>query len=330
MCDEIFKKKCRVCGSNRIHKKGKRLGKQRFQCYECKASFTIKNPGSRRSNSFIWFEKWIMERQVYHTLARDSKTSQSSIQRLFNQYLASAPIIEIRSKTKVHLLIDGSYFSNGLCLILYYDYDIRYVQLYRETSKEKFKEIKEDLENLKKLGVDIYSVTCDGHKSILKAVRKSFPNALIQRCLVHIKRQVKNYLSEHPKHGINQELLAISRQVTQLKTIEQSNLWLLKFKKWYDTNEVYINEQTYNPESKRFWFTHKSLHLSTILIINAIPNMFFYLDDPDIPYTTNRLESYFTHLKEKLTLHRGLRFTAKKNFIKWYLYFKNHQSLGIF
>ena len=125
--------------------------------------------------------------------------SQSSIQRLFNQYLKSAPTVAIRSKTKVHLLIDGSYFANGLCLILYYDHDIRYVQLYRETNQEKYKEIKEDLENLKKLGVDVYSVTCDGHKAILKAVRKVFPQAIVQRCLVHIKRQTRSYLSSQPK-----------------------------------------------------------------------------------------------------------------------------------
>jgi hypothetical protein len=52
--------------------------------------------------------------------------------------------------------------------------------------------------------------------------------------------------------------------------------------------------------------------------------MFSYLDDNKIPYTTNRLENHFTHLKEKLTLHRGMRFEAKKNFIKWYLHFKNN------
>ena len=88
-----------------------------------------------------------------------SKNDTTAVQRLFKE----APEVPIRSKTHVHLLIDGTYFSNGLCLILYYDYDIQYVQLYRETNKEKLKEIKEDLQNLKRLGVDVYSVTCDGH-----------------------------------------------------------------------------------------------------------------------------------------------------------------------
>lgn len=250
--------------------------------------------------------------------------SQSSIQRLFNQYLKSAPTVAIRSKEKVHLLIDGSYFANGLCLILYYDYDIRYVQLYRETNQEKYKEIKEDLENLKKLGVDVYSVTCDGHKAILKAVRKAFPEVIIQRCLVHIKRQTRNYLSTQPKTIQARELLRLSQRITMIKTIEQSAYWLVEFKIWYDKNMLFINEQSYKEETKRYWYTHSKLHAACSLIINAIPDMFSYLDDDEIPYTTNRLENYFTHLKEKLTLHRGLRFEAKKNFIKWYLHFKNN------
>jgi len=135
------------------------------------------------NNHFVWFEKWVMERQVYKHLVRDSGMGQTKLQNLFKTYLAAAPTVAIKSKQNVHLLIDGTYFSNGLCLVLYYDHDIRYVQLYRHTNREKYKEIKEDLENLKRLNVAVYSVTCDGHKAILKAVKKVYPNAIIQRCL---------------------------------------------------------------------------------------------------------------------------------------------------
>ena len=267
-----------------------------------------------------------MERQVYKHLVRDSGMSQSKLQNLFKNYLLSAPAVVIKSKKNVHLLIDGTYFSNGLCLVLYYDHDIRYVQLYRHSNQEKYKEIKEDLENLKRLDVAVYSVTCDGHKAILKAVKKVYPNAVIQRCLVHIKRQVKTYTSEQPKLLQAKELLKISRQITTIKTQEQCSLWLLKFYNWYHQNETFINEQSRSEQTGRMWYTHKKLHTACSLIINAIPNMFCYLNDDQIPYTTNRLESYFTHLKEKLTLHRGLKFEARKNFIKWYLHLKNNTS----
>ena len=62
-----------------------------------------------------------------------------------------------------------------------------------------------------------------------------------------------------------------------------------------------------------------------VIYSGAMPHLFAYLNDPAIPYTSNQLEGYFTHLKEKLTLHRGLRFESRKNFIKWYIHFKNNK-----
>jgi len=248
---------------------------------------------------------------------------QSSLQRLFDQYLSSPPKNVIRSKGKVHLLIDGTYFTNGLCLILYYDNDIQYVQLFRTTGKEKYREIREDLENLRELGVEVYSVTSDGHTSILKAVKKVYPNAVIQRCLVHVKRQASSWLGQFPKLKVSSELLQIIRRVTRLETVEAVNGWLIDFNRWYGQNSGFINEQSMSEETGRMWYTHKNLHAACSHLINAVPYLFCYINDPAIPRTTNELEGYFTHLKEKLTLHRGLRFDKKKNFIKWYIYFKN-------
>lgn len=318
------KKSCWGCSSYNVIKWGRQYGKQRFKCKECGLIFQWENGRVKDANRFVWFEKWIMERQVYRFLVRDSGMSESSIQRLFKRFLSQAPEVAIKPKHKTHLLIDGSYFPNGLCLILYYDHDIRYVQLYRNTDEERFTEIYEDLMNIKKLGVEVYSITCDGHKAILKAIKKAFPDVILQRCLVHIKRQVKNYLSTAPKTLQSQQLLNLSKKITHIKTQEECGLWLLNFKNWCDVYKDYVNQKSYNEQSNRYWYTHKNLHAAYSLILKAIPYMFHYIDDKEIPATTNRLENYFSHLKEKLTLHRGLRMQAKRNFIKWYLHFKNN------
>jgi transposase-like protein len=322
---EKNKPKCPICTSQNIQKWGLQNKKQRYHCCDCLHNFILSNPSVSESNKFVWFRKWIMERQVYKLLIRDSKMSQSSIQRLFNKYLSNPPQNIVRSKSNVHLLIDGTYFSNGLCLILYYDKDLQFVQLYRTSNKEKFREIKEDLENLKKLGVDIYSVTCDGHKSILKSVQKVYPNAIIQRCVVHVKRQAISWLGKYPKMQQSKELLSIIRPITKLDTINTVNEWLTNFHQWYQENEWFINEQSISETTGRLWYTHKNLRASCSHIINAIPHLFSYINDSEIPKTTNELEGYFTHLKEKLTLHKGLRFDKRKNFIKWYLHFKNQK-----
>jgi AraC-like DNA-binding protein len=318
-------RKCPVCEGYNTIKKGKRNVKQRYHCLACFHNFSANNKSVSEANQFVWFRKWVMERQVYKHLVRDSGMSQSTIQRLFNKYLSQPPQNTIRSKGKVHLLIDGTYFSNGLCLMLYYDCDLQYVQLYRHTNKEKYREIKEDLENLKLMGVSVYSVTCDGHKSILKSVQKVYPNALIQRCVVHVKRQASSWLGKFPKLQASKELLQISKRITKLNTIEEINDWLIRFDNWYNQNRGFINEQSFNEETGRMWYTHKHLRAACSHIINAVPHLFAYINDPEIPKTTNELEGYFMHLKEKLTLHKGLRFDKRKNFIKWYLYFKNQK-----
>jgi hypothetical protein len=94
--------------------------------------------------------------------------SSKSISRLFKQYLSEALEIAIRSKGQVHLLIDGTYLPNDLCVILYYDHNIRYIQLYRTSNQEKFREIHQDLKALKTLGVQVYSVPAIGINQFLK------------------------------------------------------------------------------------------------------------------------------------------------------------------
>jgi hypothetical protein len=181
--------------------------------------------------------------------------------------LEQAPEVAIRSKAKAHLLIDATYFPNDLCLVLYYDHDIRYTQLYRMTDQERYEQMREDLENLKVLGIDIASITCDGHKALLKAIRKVYPNVLIQRCLVHIKRQSQTWLTMCPKAPVAQELLHLSKRITCLKTYEQSNQWLADLYHWYERSKVYINEKAFNQDTGRFWYRHKMLHQTTSLII---------------------------------------------------------------
>ena len=170
-------------------------------------------------------------------------------------------------------------------------------------------------------------IICDGHASILKAVKKVYPNAIIQRCVVRVKRQAGSWIGRYPKLEVSAELLRFIRQITGLESLEQVNNGLVQFYKWHTQNSDFINEQSMSEETGRMWYTHKNLHAACSHVINAIPHLFGYINDPEIPKTTNELEGYFTHLKEKLTLHRGLRFDKKKNFIRWYIHFKNEQKL---
>jgi len=196
---------------------GKQGGKQRFKCNNCGILFTRNDSNQRLENRFVWFRKWVLERQTFKTLSRDSGLCVDTLQRTFYTYLKQSPRIKILKRSDVHLRMDATYFEQ-FCMVCYQDHNDGYTQLIRFTDGEHFEEIKEDLDNLISLGVQIESITTDGHKSVLKAIKKSLPNVLVQRCLVHIQRMCLLWLTRFPKHLAGVALRALILMLLQIKT----------------------------------------------------------------------------------------------------------------
>lgn len=220
--------------------------------------------------------------------------------------------------------MDATYFEK-FCMVCYQDNEDGYTQLIRFTDGEHYSEIKEDLDNLIKLGVQIESITTDGHKSILKAIKKSLPDVLAQRCLVHIQRMCLLWLTRFPKHESARELRAIVLMLLKIKTQNDQLYWTKQLRHWYIKHKSYLMEKTYNQTTGRYWFTHKLIRRSYYTIKRALPNMFHYLSNPNIPSTTNGIEGFFSHLKNHLDLNRGLTLKHRIDFIKWYIFFSNEK-----
>jgi len=158
-------------------------GKQRYRCKSCGILFTRINKGVTQSNRFVWFRQWILQKQTLETISANSGYSTRTLKRFFHEYLSSPPKLSVYPSEKVNLLIDGTYFGKDLCLIVYRDNTIKFTQLYRLSNGEKYVEMKEDLENLLVLGVQIESITCDGHPSLLKAINKVCKDIQLPRCI---------------------------------------------------------------------------------------------------------------------------------------------------
>ena len=322
--DENCKKKpCWACKGHNVIGWGKQIGKQRFKCKDCGILFTRNNPGVTESNRFKWFKDWIIGRQTLLQISKSSGYSERSLNRYFAEYLSKPPVLSVRPSEKVNLLIDGTYFRNDLCLIIYRDNNIKFTQLYRLTSGERYEEIREDLANLLKLGVQIESITCDGHRALLKAVKKECKHVIVQRCLVHIQRMCRIWLSSRPKSTAGYELKKIVGVLHKIKNQDDWGYWIVSLINWYREYESFINEKSYNSLTGRYWYKHKMIRRSFTTIKRALPNMFHYLQNDRIPKTTNGLESFFGHLKSHLVVHRGLSKQHRKSFITWYLYLKN-------
>lgn len=245
------------------------------------------------------------------------------MQRYFYKKLAQPPEWKIKLSQGVHLLIDATYFSNKVCLVLYRYDAVGYTQLYRLTDGEWYEEIAEDLANLLKLGLQIESITCDGHKAILKAIKKICPTVSLQRCLFHIQNMCRIWLTPYPKSEAGKELKKIIQVLHNIENEADSLYWSRLFRQWYATHKTYIEEYAIHAQTGRKWRKHKLLYRCYSVIRKAQPYMFQCLKNENIPKTTNGIESFFGHLKDNLSIHRGLTLQHRNNFIKWYLYYKN-------
>ncbi len=191
--------------------------------------------------------------------------------------LAKAPVLEFSSSDEIYLVIDGTYFPNDICLVVYRNYHLKLTQMYRMTDGEHFEEIAEDLQNLLNLGIKIKSITSDGNKSSIKAIKKVCPKVPFQRCLVHISRMCRIWLTQHPKHKSGFELKQIAIKIHHIDTEYKKQLWLMELIQWEEEYRDFINQKSYNIETGRYWYTHKLVRRSFMVIKKALPNMFQYL-----------------------------------------------------
>jgi hypothetical protein len=273
---------------------------------------------------FVWFEHWVIGKQTLDRVCKQSGFSKSKVQRLFKYYLNTPPVFTIPQKESVHIIIDGTYFTRNICLVVYRNSEIKCTQLYRLSDNERYEEIKEDLENLRALNIRIESITCDGHRAILKAIKKVFRKEIIvQRCLVHIQRMSRIWLTKAPKSIAAQELRKLTQKIHLIKTHEQKLYWLRALYDWDIAHQLFIKEKSFNPLTNRIWYTHKMIRRVRHLLIHAFPDMFHFIDNYKIHKSTNALESFFGHLKDNISIHRGLTPKHRRSFIQWYLFLRN-------
>ena len=319
------KTRCWGCHSLEVIRWGFQRGKQRFRCKNCGLLFTRNKPEQSKKNRLVWFRDWIVGKQTFGQISEESGYSTRSLKRYFYDYLLDSPTWKISRSEKLNLLIDGTYFANKVCLVLYRGDNVKATVFYRLTDGEWLDEIVEDLQNLLDIGISIESVTCDGLSNIIKAVKKVSPQTVIQRYLAHIQRETLIWLSVNPKSSAGLELRNIIRKMHLIKDRTDWGYWIVELNQWYQTYKDFVNHKTIKQDTNRYWFTHKSVRKAFIHIKRALPYMFCYLDNPRIPKTTNGLESFFGHLKQNISIHRGLSKEHYKNYIKWYLFFKSNE-----
>ena len=320
------RQRCPKCSSLNIIRWGSREGHQRYKCRDCGTSFVKHKEGVRQSNRLVWFRKWVLGKQTIEDIARECGYSARQVHRWFDEYLDSSPSWTMNTSRQIYLLIDGTYYSDGHCLILYRAENLKRTIFYRFTTHEDDDEIASDLISIRDLGYDVIGITTDGGDNIIRAVQFVFPNVPRQRCVVHIQRECLNSITQRPRSTEAKLFRNLIQDLSVVKTKNDKLWWLNMYTRWIEDNEEYIFQKAMVSYSHQEYYVHNDLRKAYIHLKRALPNLFTYIEHPGVPKTTNALEAFFGHIKDQIRSHRGLAESRIDNFVKWYLFFNDEKK----
>lgn len=191
---------------------------------------------------------------------------------------------------------------------------------------EKFQNYLKVFIDISELGYEVIGVTSDWHGSIVGAVKYLYPSIPHQRCLVHTQRRCEDLLTKKPKTEAGIELLTIVKLLNMATSHDEANIWRMWLSRWEDRYGLFIKERTYGYKddgTPTWWYTHKNLRSAYRCLSISLSHLFLYLDYEGLDKDTNGLEAEFSHLSQKIGMHRGLKRHRRVAAYYWYVYFKN-------
>lgn len=296
-------------------------GRQRYQCRDC-AVTTIRRRRDHNQRSWRhWFVRWITGSLRLTAVASQKQvTIQTAISYLVS-YWHELPLPQLSPRGVTIVILDATSVIKRQCVVLIALNPATRMPLTWEFSlREPYASWKLLLVHLKQAGCEPAFVVCDGQRGLLKAIREVWPQAKIQRCLIHVVRQSKAWLTRQPKTIAGQELLALVRVLTNIRTRRQQRRWSRAYGYWCRRHEPFLRERSYRSDGKRWWYTHRKRRAVRSLLSNSLPELFTFVRYPHAPRTSNHVEGGInSRLKDLYRIHRGL--SPWKNIVltAWYL-----------
>jgi hypothetical protein len=216
-----------------------------------------------------------------------------------------------------YLQFDGTYFRHENCLMVLMDNITSNVIAHRYHIRENYESAYQMFKHMMDHGLQPKAITIDGNTSVIRALKDVWSGIIIQRCITHIQRQGLAWLRRYPKQDASKDLRKILLTLTGVKDEREKQAFLKVVRRW---EKQYGRSVLALPSKDK---VYGDLQRTRSLILHALPDMFHYLEDPCIASTTNKLEGYFSRLKEIYRKHRGLSKRHRQSYFAWYVTLKN-------
>lgn len=300
-----------------------RTSKQRFRCFGCQVSGVKARSDNKQRNRLKSFLTWICSKQTMVEYAKHIKTSRQTLSKYFSEFWKHEPQPIYPLEKSGIIAVDGTSVVKRKAMVLI----VQNVTASKPLSwafagHENFDTWFNFFSRLQQQGLKPSVIVCDAQKGLIKAIRTVWPETVVQRCIIHIHRQARIWLTQHPKTKAGRELLIIVNGLLKVRTKRQKRRWLRMFRKWDKKHHNFLKEKTIAPvmSKRHWWYTHRKIRAVRSLIKNALPDLFRYLNNPMIPRTSNHVEGGVnSRLQELLRCHRGISLKNKTTLTAWYL-----------
>lgn len=257
-----------------------------------------------------YYHAWIFGRRTLAEIADRLGISIRTLRKKFDAIDVEEGLIRLPGKEAINLQVDATYFGTEYGFICFHD--CNKVVYFREIKAETSRDIILGLRALKRSGYRFKSVTIDGRKGFDEAIRKELGGVPIQLCLFHARAIVRRYLGPNPTAQAAEDLSIL---MSRLTTIQPQD-FIDQFHRLTIKHRIALLPSFIKTNRRR-----QRVRLAYRFIEHNMHRIFTFKDLPtsNIPPTTNHLEGLFSHIKERLTLHRGLQQSRKKIAIKFLL-----------
>lgn len=286
---------------------------------ECQRTFIWKEEYNRLYRRQHWFKLWINESYSVRRLSQLSGHSRSTLKGINNYWLQQIPQEQIEYLEVQYLVYDATYFHKEGCLLNLMNARTQEIISHLYIRKESFKEAYPWFIGLRQQGLNPKFITTDGFQPVLRAMRLVWPGAKLQRCLYHLQHEGMRWLRACPKTEAGKNLRTLLSTLSRIKTIDERDSFIESYIEWLRQYRDFVRSLA------RTTIAHKDLKRTIVLLNNALPDMFYYLEDQRVHATTNALEGFHSRLKADYRRHRGLSQEHRIQYIHWYCYFKNKE-----
>lgn len=304
-------------------------GNQRWKCPKCGASTLRKREDRTRFFQLQQFLTWLLGKQTQQELS--TGTTGRTFRHQTRWCWQIRPRIPVTGEIYDVIQIDGFNLRTGWCVLVatHQGNVVGYQWCARESGAAwaaLFRRIPEPT-----------VVVCDGGPGMHAALKEHWPDTRVQRCLVHLQRNVRKHVTKRSKTEAGRSLWGLALKLTRVRTAADAEAWVALFLQW-ETQYLHLTKQrTYRKDAdevpawarpgQKWWYTHQRLRSGHQVFQRVIKakHLFTFLDPAletvNVPATTNGIEGGTNaHMRLLLLHHRGMTEEHQRRAIEWWLY----------